>query len=143
MKLIAIFSLAILSLYTKVFAQNGNEIFFPPPDTVYRYQGIIPPLEFQYDLNEIYSQPITIQLPDDVLFDENPSTVWLRTELLVSNHSLLFNEKEISTHFTSSLYQKHLQDAEFDMVSYVLGMAQLSAVADLAYRHIKKHGFWK
>jgi hypothetical protein len=29
------------------------------------------------------------------------------------------------------------------MVRYVLGMAQAGAVGYMAYRHIKKYGFWK
>jgi len=76
------------------------------------------------------------------LFDNNPSTVWLRTQLLISNSSL--NEDgEINTHFTSPLYQQYLKDSEFDMFRYVLGIAQASAVGYMAYKHIKKYGFWK
>ena len=143
MKLTAILSLVILSLYPKVFAQNGNEESFSPPDTVYRYQGIIPPIEFQYDLNQFYQQPLANQISTNILFTEDRSTIWLRTEMLISNHSYLSFEKEFDAHFTSSLHEKFLEDAEFDMVRYVLGMAQLSAVAYMAYRHIKKYGFLK
>jgi hypothetical protein len=143
MKLIAFLSSVILSLYSAVFAQNGNEKIFFPPDTVYRYQGIIPPIEFQYDLNQFYQQPIDNQISTDFLFTEDHSTIWLRTEMLISNRSYLSCEKEFDAHFTSSLHEKFLEDAEFDMIRYVLGMAQLSAVTYMAYRHIKKYGFLK
>jgi len=112
-------------------------------DSSYRYQGIIPPVEFQYDMNQIFSKPISNQIPEDVLFDDNPSTVWLRTQLLISNNAAQFGYDEINTHFTSPLYQQYLRDSEFDMFRYVLGIAQASAVGYMAYRHIKKYGFWK
>jgi len=112
-------------------------------DSSYRFQGIIPPVEFQYDMNEIFSKPISSQIPEDVLFDDNPSTVWLRTQLLISNNTLQSGSDEIKTHFTSPLYQQYLRDSEFDMVRYILGTAQAAAVGYMAYRHIKKYGFWK
>ena len=120
-----------------------QEEFYNSRDSVYRYQGIIPPVEFQYNLDEIFSKPISNQIPEDVLFDDNPSTVWLRTQLLISNNSGQSGPEEINTHFTSPLYQQYLRDSEFDMFRYVLGIAQASAVGYMAYRHIKKYGFWK
>ena len=111
-------------------------------DSSYRFQGIIPPVEFQYNLNEIFSKPIAPNIPDDILFDDNPSTVWLRTELLIMNNSQS-DLGDINTHFTSPLYQQYLRDSEFDMVRYVLGAVQAGAVGYMAYRHIKKYGFWK
>ena len=141
MKLIAFLSSVILSLYSTVFAQNDNEKFFFTPDTVYRYQGIVPPVEFQYDLNQLFQQPLNKQIPADFLFTEDRSTIWLRTELLISNHTYLSDEVEFDAHFTSQLHHQFLKDSEFDMVRYVLGMMQLSAVAYMAYRHIKKYGF--
>jgi hypothetical protein len=77
-----------------------------------------PPVEFQYNLDEIFSKPISNQIPEDVLFDDNPSTVWLRTQLLISNNSGQSGPEEINTHFTSPLYQQYLRDSEFDMVRY-------------------------
>jgi hypothetical protein len=83
------------------------------------------------------------ELSDEVVFDKNPSTIWPRTELLISNKSDGFRSDEVNTHFTSPLYQQYLKDSEFDMFRYILGAAQASAVAYMAYRHIKKYGFWK
>jgi len=113
------------------------------PDSTIRFQGIIPPIEFQYNIDEIFSKPIAPNIPDDILFDDNQSTVWLRTELLISNNAAQFGYDEINTHFTSPLYQQYLRDSEFDMFRYILGVAQASAVGYMAYKHIKKYGFWK
>ena len=132
----------LLSAVSNSFSQQEAELY-KNSDSVYRFQGIIPPVEFQYNLDEIFSKPISNQIPEDVLFDDNPSTVWLRTQLLISNNAAQFGYDEINTHFTSPLYQQYLRDSEFDMFRYVLGIAQASAVGYMAYRHIKKYGFWK
>jgi hypothetical protein len=124
-------------------AQTDEDYTNSLSDSTFRYQGIIPPVEFQYNLNEIFSKPISNQVPEDVLFDDNPSTIWLRTQLLISNNAALSGSSEVNTHFTSPLYHQYLRDSEFDMVRYVLGVAQASAVGYMAYRHIKKYGFWK
>lgn len=111
-------------------------------DSLYRFQGIIPPVEYQYDLNQFFIEPLFNEIPDEVLFEDNPSNVWLRTELLISNNSQS-GFGEINTFFTAPLYQQYLRDSEFDMVRYVLGTIQTGAVAYMAYRHVKKYGFWK
>ena len=112
-------------------------------DSTYRFQGIVPPVEFQYNLNEILSKPIINKFGEDVIFDDSQSSIWLRTELLISSSSTQFGNNKTNTHFTSTLYQQYLKDSEFDMARYILGAAQVSAVAYMAYLHIKKYGFWK
>lgn len=134
-------TLYILFYIGSVFSQQSENYLNIKTDSTFRFQGIIPPVEFQYNLSEIFSKPISNQVPEDVLFDDNPSTAWLRTNLLISNPTGEIDE--INTHFTSTLYQKYLQDSEFDMVRYVLGAVQAGAVGYMAYRHIKKYGFWK
>jgi hypothetical protein len=133
--------LIVLLASSSGFSQQ--EELYKSKDSVYRFQGIIPPVEFQYDLNEIFIKPIANQIPEEILFDSNPSTVWLRTELFISNNTAQSFDGEINTDFTSPLYQQYLRDSEFDMFRYVLGIAQASAVGYMAYRHIKKYGFWK
>jgi hypothetical protein len=135
-----IFQLLLLASFS-CFAQQ-EESLINNKDSVYRFQGIVPPIEFQYNIDEIFSKPIAPNIPDDILFDDNPSTVWLRTELLIMNNSQS-ELGDINTHFTSPLYQQYLRDSEFDMVRYVLGAVQAGAVGYMAYRHIKKYGFWK
>ena len=126
-----------------LLAQSDEKYSIQFSDSSQRFQGIIPPVEYQYDMNEFYISPLYNQIPEEILFDENSSTVWLRTELLLSNKNLLTENGEVKTHFTSPLYQQYLKDSEFDMVRYILGTVQTGAVAYMAYRHIKKYGFWK
>lgn len=137
LKILFVISFVSGVLYAQVEETYQSQL----SDSSYRFQGIIPPVEFQYDMNEIFSKPISNQVPEDVLFDDNPSTVWLRTNLLISNSTNGFGE--INTHFTSTLYQQYLRDSEFDMVRYILGTVQAGAVGYMAYRHVKKYGFWK
>lgn len=125
------------------YAQDQERHLKNEADSLFRFKGIIPPVEFQYNLNEIFSKPIPNQIPEDVLFDNNPSTIWLRTGLLISNNTAQTGSDEINTHFTSPLYQQYIRDSEFDMARYVLGAVQAGAVGYMAYRHIKKYGFWK
>ena len=143
MKLVVLFSIATIFSNLEVLAQNSNETIYSRLDSVYRYQGIIPPVEFQYDINQLFRQPLNEKIPMVVLFSEDRSNIWLRTEMMISNHYFISPENEFNTHFTSSLHKQFLEEAEFDMIRYVLGMAQLSAVAYLAYRHVKKYGFLK
>ena len=138
-----IYFLLIYVIHGIAIAQPNEEYINRFSDSTFRYQGIVPPVEFQYNLDEIFSKPIAPNIPDEVLFDDNPSTIWLRTQLLISNNAAQSGSSEINTHFTSPLYQQYLRDSEFDMVRYVLGVAQASAVGYMAYRHIKKYGFWK
>jgi hypothetical protein len=111
-------------------------------DSLYRFQGIIPPVEYQYDLNQFFIEPLFNKIPDEILFEDNPSNVWLRTELLISDYSQS-EFGEVNTFFTAPLYQQYLEDSKLDMVRYILGTVQAGAVGYMAYRHIKKYGFWK
>ena len=138
-----IVTLSALVLTFDIYSQDQGIFLNDNLDSTFRFQGIVPPVEFQYNLNEIFSKPISNQVPEDVLFDDNPSTIWLRTQLLISNYAAQTGSGEINTHFTSPLYEQYLRDSEFNMVRYVLGVAQASAVGYMAYRHIKKYGFWK
>jgi len=135
--------LLIIFLLTQsifIYSQQEKET---PTDSIFRYQGINPTLNLNYKIDDL----IHYNNPDFFLYNQppydNPSTIWLRTELALSS-SLPFGEKTgTNRHFTSVLYQQYLEDSKFDPVRYVLGMAQLGAVGYLAYKHIKKYGFWK
>lgn len=74
--------------------------------------------------------------------DEDKSTIQLRTEMIIrqsvrNNYYTSYS----NFYFLSPLYNKHIEESKFNPVKYVLGIAQLSAVGYLAYRHIKKYGF--
>jgi len=142
MKEYFLFLILMIVLLASYSCFSQQEEFYKSKDSVYRFQGIIPPVEFQYNLDEIFIEPLFNQIPDEILFEDNPSTIWLRTEIFISNNSQA-EFGEMNTHFTSSLYQQYLRDSEFDMVRYILGTVQAGAVGYMAYKHIKKYGFWK
>lgn len=79
-----------------------------------------------------------LQIP----LDQDKNSIKMRTEFIVSQkikRGSFSDEK--SFYFLSPLYNKYKEDSKFNPITYVLGMAQLSAAAYLAYRHIRKYGF--
>lgn len=74
----------------------------------------------------------------------NPNTIWLWTSYSLSsnNFSKTFSDHTPSN-ILSPLYLQYMEESKFDPVRYVLKMAEFGAVGYLAYRHIKKYGFWK
>ena len=142
MRIIAIYIIAAGIIFSKLLvAQVESKTLSVPKDSLFHYQGINLNLNYNFDDLIHYNSPDFS--PNNLPPHDNPSTIWLRTELALSS-SLLFGEKtETDRHFTSILYQQYLEDSKFDPVRYVLGMAQLGAVGYLAYKHIKKYGFWK
>lgn len=143
-KILTLIFLPTLIIFAfNTYAQEQRSPLNNTTDSTHRFQGIIPPIEFQYNFDEILSKSLNTDFSNEVLLDNNPSTVWLRSELLISTNSSEIGRSEINTHFTSPLYQQYLKDSEFDMVRYILGAAQASAVAYMAYKHVKKYGLWK
>ena len=142
MRIIAIYIIAAGIVFSKLLvAQVESKTLSAPKDSLFHYQGINLNLNYKFDDLIQFNNPDFFQnkLPPY----DNQSTIWLRTELVLSS-SLPFEEKTgTDQHFTSILYQQYLEDSKFDPVRYVLGMAQLGAVGYLAYKHIKKYGFWK
>lgn len=81
------------------------------------------------------------ELNNQVRIDEDPSTKWLRMSYNLS-HANLATEMEFEQNFLSPLYRKYMRDSDINVFRYILGIAQYSAVGYLAYRHIKKYGFF-
>jgi 3'-phosphoadenosine 5'-phosphosulfate sulfotransferase (PAPS reductase)/FAD synthetase len=77
----------------------------------------------------------------NLLLDKDPGTIWLKTSILISKINSPL--KENSGYLLSPLYIQHLENSKFNPIRYVLGMAQISAVGYLAYKHIKKYGLFK
>jgi len=144
MRIIAIYIIVAGIIFSKLLvAQTESETLSVPKDSIYHYQGINPALKLDYKFDDLIHYNNPDYLPNNLPLYNDSSTIWLRTELALSS-SLPFEEKTgTDQHFTSILYQKYLEDSKFDPVRYVLGMAQLGAVGYLAYKHIKKYGFWK
>ena len=100
-----------------------------------------PLVDMQIKFDEFELQREFNNMKMSVRIDGDPQTVWLRTSLAISN-SETFGQN-FSPHFLSPLEKQYLENSKFDPVKYVLGLAQLSAVGYLAYKHIKKYGFLK
>lgn len=97
---------------------------------------------FLYKLADIDFRLELQSLNKDVMLNTEPNTQWLWTTYAISNEET-FQPKMKFDDMTSSLYQKYLEDSKFNPVRYVLGAMQTGAVSYLAYKHIKKYGFWK
>lgn len=93
----------------------------------------------RYDEFDFYLENNNLKM--NLLLDKDPSTIWLKTSILVSKINSPL--KENSGDLLSPLYIQHLENSKFNPIRYVLGMAQISAVGYLAYKHIKKYGLFK
>ena len=79
-----------------------------------------------------------------LLLNADPNTTWLWTSYAISTSSGKSFQSEINFNdMTRPLYQKYLEDSKFNPFRYALGMMQAGAVSYLAYKHVKKYGFWK
>ena len=78
---------------------------------------------------------------NQLLLNDDPNTVWLKTSLLISKESD-FNQ-EFSPYFLEPLERQYQRDSKFNLFRYALRMIQTVAAGYLAYKHIKKYGFWK
>ena len=135
----------VFCLTIEGFSQKNDTSRTHKGDSLLTHQGINPRLNVYYDFNEFvlpfkmnYSNP-------DLLFSGDSSTLWMRTELALQ-YSPDFGKNTFNINngeLTAPLFNQYLQQSKFDPVRYILGMAQAAAAGYLAYRHIKKYGFWK
>ena len=140
--------LSILTIF--VFLQNNifaqtEDIFVPSlPDTVLRFQGINPIMSNYYDDYKFYYPYNFTVSKSEQLIEGSLSTIQLRTELALTYPTAFnSNSTEVSNHFLLPFYNQYLENSKINPISYVLGLAQTAAVGYMAYRHIKKYGFWK
>lgn len=127
----------LLFLTCLTFAQetqtNTTKVLIKP-------QGALDHIQFRFEEFEVYRDKYYSNL--HIPLDEDKATIQLRTEMMIHQTSRSnFYSAEENFYFLSPLYNKYIEDSKFNPVRYVLGMAQLSAVGYLAYRHIKKYGF--
>lgn len=113
-------------------------------DTVFRYQGINPVLNINQGLYD-FTLPFDIStLQSNQLPEGASSTLWLCTGIALSYSSTANSDgSEIPEHLMLPFYQHYLENSKINPLTYVLGLAQTAAVGYMAYRHIKKYGFWK
>lgn len=99
-------------------------------------------LQIQFDDFEFYRNLNYMKLNLPEVGDTN--TIWMWTSLSINTSGQRnFNYGSSSSELISPLYQEFIQNSKLNPVIYVLGMAQTAAVGYLAYRHIKKYGFFK
>ncbi len=142
-KLLSIITIFIL-LPGHIFAQSEDIIVPSVADTVYRYQGINPIMNYYYDDYDLYL-PFDFSIAESEQLPEgNISNLQLRTELALS-YPTAFNTGSADelNHLMLPFYNQYLENSKVDPIRYILGMAQAAAVSYMAYRHIKKYGFWK
>ena len=137
--LVLLFSLFSVFLY----AQGEDTSSIENKDSVYRYQGINPALNINYNLDLFIPFKFS-PFNSNKLIEGDKSTLWLRTEIALSYFSQRGPENsEGNSHLLLPFYNQYLEESKFNPIKYILGIAQLSATGYLAYRHIKKYGFWK
>lgn len=103
------------------------------------YQNSLIQMQIKFDEFELHREFKDIKM--NIPIDSDPNTVWLRTSLAVSSTN--YTDQKFSTHFLSPLEKQYLENSKFNPLQYALGMVQAGAVGYLAYRHIKKYGFFK
>jgi hypothetical protein len=137
--------LAVLLLFTSfAVAQQDGLINSVRSDSVYRYQGINPILNINSELFEFFT-PFNFSFSNsNQLAEGDSATLWLRTELALSHYQNYSGAMDNSnTHLMLPFYKQYLENSKFNPIRYVLGIAQTAAVGYMAYRHIKKYGFFK
>ena len=143
MKLFFIITIFIL-LPGYVFAQSEDIILPSVADTAFRYQGINPVMNYHFDDYELYL-PFDFSIAESEQLPEGDiSNLRLRTELALS-YPTAFSTSSADdlNHFMLPYYNSYLESTKIDPIRYVLGLVQTAAVGYMAYRHIKKYGFWK
>ncbi|MEJ2104217.1 MAG: hypothetical protein P8X47_06525 [Ignavibacteriaceae bacterium] len=65
-----------------------KEVVYKNIDSTYRFQGIVPPIEFKYNINEILSEPLYTGLPDEVVNQKNFPAM---KSILISLHLCISN----------------------------------------------------
>jgi len=128
----------------KISAQSGDSFVPSVTDTVFRHQGINPLMKYHFDDYDLYL-PFEFSIAESEQLPEGDlANLKLRTELALS-YPTAFNTSSTDemNHFMLPYYNRYLENSKLDPVRYVLGLAQAAAVGYMAYRHIKKYGFWK
>ena len=134
----------VIIIFSSLYSQQTGNSDEAKKDSVFRYQGINPALNIWSDFYDFYFPFEIPPLQSNKLIEGDNSTIWLRTKVALSYSSTFkATSIEIPDDLMLPLYNQYLEDSKSDPVRYVLGIVQLGAVGYLAYKHIKKYGFWK
>jgi len=138
-KMVIIFLLFTMA----VFAQPDDITNSMKTDSIYRYQGINPEFNINNESFGFFTPYNFSFSKSNQLVKGDSSTIWLRTELALSSHQYFGEEEKTNNHLLLPFYKQYLENSKFDPVRYALAIAQTAAVGYMAYRYIKKYGFFK
>jgi hypothetical protein len=138
------FNIIVLSIILTIplLAQDKEKAVSTSSESKFREQGINPVLNIDdkfYNFSPYYN---FLTAHSNKLIEGDSSTLWLRTELALSYSNVAGKTKK-QDYLMLPYYNQYLENSKFNPIRYVLGLAQTAAVGYLAYRHIKKYGFWK
>ena len=133
----------VLILSGTVFSQQKDVINSVRVDSVYRYQGINPVLNINSKMLQLFTSDDFSAFTSNQLAEGDSATLWLRTKLAVSSPCYIGETEQTNNHLLLPFYEQYLENSKFDPVRYALAIAQTAAVGYMAYRHIKKYGFFK
>ncbi len=138
------FNIIVLSIILTIplLAQDKEKAVSTSSESQFREQGINPVLNIDDKFYNFSPHFKFLTAHPNKLIEGDSSTLWLRTELALS-YSNAAGEIKKQDYLMLPFYKQYLENSKFDPVRYVLGLAQTAAVGYLAYRHIKKYGFWK
>jgi hypothetical protein len=138
LKILFLFFFLTLISYSQQ-ADNINSISKNDSLKITTNQNSLIQMQIKFDEFEFHREFKDMKM--NVPLDGDPNTVWLRTSLAVSNTK--YTDQKFSPHFLSPLEKQYLENSKFNPLQYALGMVQAGAVGYLAYKHIKKYGFFK
>ncbi len=116
----------------------------PENDTLNGYTSYDSLIKLQSKMNdfEIFRELNYMKM--NLKVNNDPNTVWMWTKLSIAAYeSSEGYAGESPGSMLEPLHQQFLENSRLNPIRYVLGMAQTAAVGYLAYRHIKKYGFFK
>ncbi len=120
-----------------VFAQETTKdnIRFNSSNSIIKLQTTL----YEFDIyRELNYMRMNLNINND------PNTIWMWTKLsLAAVRESDGYSGESPGSMIEPLHQQFLENSRLNPIRYVLGMAQTAAVGYLAYRHIKKYGFFK
>ncbi len=137
MKIYLIIFLLIILFSPSFFAQEKEDTSKSKnlqPNPLTSLQNKIDDFDLYVELHASYKE-----LP----LDDNPKSIKLWTSALFNNTNSASVSSFPFDEMLEPLHRQYIQNSKFDPVRYFLGMAQTAAVGYLAYKSIKRYGFWK
>ncbi len=141
MKLLIKILFAIVIIAQAIFPQQNKK------DSTDFHPNLLNPFQLNLHEDDLYKLQdfglyLSLHNKNNIPINKDPNTQWLWTNAVLSNSYQSFNEDGVDfKNMLAPQYEEFKENSKFNPIRYVLGMAQLSAVGYLAYKHIKKYGF--